>query len=83
MITKSDLQKFKTADSHVKAKVRTPWNKTSLSSIYSAVDRNIEEDLAGICGVVDFYPVSYDAEQQEFVIEVVLDVSDINFEDED
>lgn len=66
-----------------KVAIEVPWNRTSLSSVYSHLDEAMPEEIKGIYSIVDYHPISFERETDTFVLEVVIDVQDIDFEDEE
>lgn len=66
-----------------KIALETPWDQTSTAYIYSRLDDALPEELKGIPAVVQVSPISYNNETKTFVLEVVIDVQDIDFEDEE
>ncbi len=82
MITKATLKAHKTPDNNSIIYVQVPWNKTSLASVYNAVDDALEESLRGQLPIVDYSPSSYDSNSHEIELMVILDVEDVDFEEE-
>lgn len=84
MITKRHIREARDKEAKTcQVFLDTPWDKTSAASIYSALDSALDEELRGIPSVIEYSPISYDAANKKFLIEALIDVQDIDFEDEE
>lgn len=78
MITKFQLLELIDANKRFTWTHTVPWNETSLSRLYDAVEQQIEG--GAIIDIVSARPINLDA-NETILVEMVLDCSDI-FEEE-
>lgn len=64
--------------------VETPWNQTNITGVYAAVDKALPEELAELgLAVLEYKPISYDRETDTFILEVVICLEGVEFEEEE
>lgn len=84
MITKQYIANNRNKETNtIKMRVATKWNKTSISSLYDAMDDNLDEEIRGVFSINSAQPISYDPETQTMIVELEVDVQDMDFEDEE
>ena len=79
MITKTQLRALVDENKRFTWTHIVPWNETSLSRLYDAVDAQIEG--GALIDIVSARPVNLD-EKESILVEMVLDCSDL-FEDDE
>lgn len=65
-----------------KVYIETPWDHTSLSSLYSQLDQALPESMAGRAGINSANPIKYNEETKTFIIELEIDLQGIDLENE-